>query len=67
MGDLEGLPFGASPAITTCARTLDHIDTRYEFVSTVFTQHTIILNQAWRILNPSGQTESVLFNLCIQQ
>ena len=37
MGDLEGLPFGASPAITNCSRTLDHISTKYEFFSADFT------------------------------
>ena len=36
MGDLEELSFGASRAITTCSRTLDHIGNRYEFVPAVF-------------------------------
>jgi len=36
MGDLEGLSFGASPAVTTCSRTLDCIDNRYEFVPVFF-------------------------------
>jgi len=36
MGDLEELSFGAFPAITTCSRTLDHVDSRYEFVPAVF-------------------------------
>ena len=46
MGDLEGLPFGASPAITTCSRTLDYFGTRYEFVSIVFTptHHNLALD-----------------------
>ena len=48
MGDLEGLPFGASPVITTCSRTRDHIGTRYEFVSIVFTptRHNLELDMA---------------------
>jgi hypothetical protein len=48
MGDLEELPFGASPAITTCSWTLDHISTRHEFVSIVFTltHHNLELDTA---------------------
>ena len=48
MGDLEELPFGAYLAVTTCARTLDYIGTRYEFVSIVFTRthHNLELDVA---------------------